>query len=224
MKKLGVSTIPNELIARGQLDIMRLTRTTLHRFRAYSTSACPGALHTPEGELATIGPLNVPPHEEGPSRQWTGWRTNLLPLSSLHLPLDACSEAAADAIEASELRFHPKRFDLVVSGGGLAAFYGGAVSSVLGTLAHRKVLQVGSLHGVSSGALVCATFLGCESGLTKLSSIYRCHEIFVHRFRGLAGSRTEPKLTISERSSDPSLRAEQPTQNWSGQGVPFRTP
>ena len=36
--------------------------------------------------------------------------------------------------------------------------------------------------------------------------------------RGLAGSRTEPELTISERPSGPSWRAEQPTQNWSGQG------
>ena len=34
---------------------------------------------------------------------------------------------------------------------------------------------------MSSGALVCATFLGCEAGFTKLSDMYRCHEIFVHR-------------------------------------------
>ena len=116
----------------------------LHRCLAYSTS---GALHTPEGELATISPLNVLPHNESP-RQWAGWRTNMLPLSSLHLPLDACSEAAADAIEASAGVHHPRVFDLVVSGGGLAAFYGGAVSSVLATLARRGVLQAGSLRSV----------------------------------------------------------------------------
>lgn len=129
----------------------------LHRRRVYSTSACPGgALHTPEGELATIGHLNKLPHEESPSRKWTGpWRSNMLPRSSLRLPIDACSDAAADAIEASAHRSHPHAFDLVVSGGGLAAFYGGAVSSVLATLARRGVLEVGSLHGVSSGALVC---------------------------------------------------------------------
>ena len=105
-------------------------------------------MHTPEGDLTTIGCLNVPPHEEIPSRQWTGWRNNTLPLSSLHLPLDACSEAAADAIEASVHRSHPRAFDLVVSGGGLAAFYGGAVSSVLATLARRGALEAGSLHGL----------------------------------------------------------------------------
>ena len=157
----------------------------LHRRRVYSTSVQGvyrfpgGALHTPEGELSTIGSLSKLPHEESPPRQWTGWRSNMLPRSSLHLPLDACSDAAADAIEASTHRSHPRAFDLVVSGGGLAAFYGGAVSSVLATLARRGVLEVGSLHGVSSGALVCATFLGCEAGHTKLSDMYRCHDIFM---------------------------------------------
>ena len=147
----------------------------LHRRRVYGTSASPGgALHTPEGDLATIGLLNKMPHEESPSRQWTGWRTNMLPRSSMRLPLDSCSDAAADAIEASAHRSHPRAFDLVVSGGGLAAFYGGAVSSVLATLARRGVLEVGLLHGVSSGALVCATFLGCEAGFTKGSGSQGC--------------------------------------------------
>lgn len=169
-----------------------------HLHRVYSTSACPGgALHTPEGELA-IGRLNKLPHEESPSRQWTGWRTNMLPRSSLHLPLDACSDAAADAIEASANRSHPRAFDLVVSGGGLAAFYGGAVSSVLATLARRGVLEVGSLHGVSSGALVCATFLSCEAGFTKLSDMYRCQDIFMGLQEGLQ-ERRRPWLSYGMR-------------------------
>ena len=50
-----------------------------------------------------------------------------------------------------------------------------------------------------------ATRFGAEQGL-------------LDRFRGLAGSRTETEQTASEWFSDPSLRAEQPTQNWSGQG------
>ena len=133
-----------------------------------------GALHTPEGQLADAPSRTL----WRQPRPWTSWRTTL-PLSSLQLPLDDCSSAAADAVEASANRTHPQHFDLVVSGGGLAAFYGGAVSSVLATLQQRGLLQVGSLHGVSSGALVCATFLGCEAGFTKLSDMYRCHEIFV---------------------------------------------
>ena len=175
-----MSTIPRRL-SQGKQPL----HAHLHRRRVYSTSVQGvyrfpgGALHTPEGELSTIGSLSKLPHEESPPRQWTGWRSNMLPRSSLHLPLDACSDAAADAIEASAHRSHPRAFDLVVSGGGLAAFYGGAVSSVLATLARRGVLEVGSLHGVSSGALVCATFLGCEAGHTKLSDMYRCHDIFM---------------------------------------------
>jgi len=97
----------------------------------------------------------------------------------LHLPLNQCSDAAADAICASESRAFPEHFDLVATGGGLAGFYGGAVSSVLATLKRRGVLQVGELYGVSSGALVCATYLGCESGFMKLEDVYRCHECFV---------------------------------------------
>ena len=81
----------------------------LHRRRVYGTSASPGgALHTPEGDLATIGLQNKMPSEESPSRQWTGWRTNMLPRSSMRLPLDSCSDAAADAIEASAHRSHPR--------------------------------------------------------------------------------------------------------------------
>ena len=122
----------------------------------------------------------------------------MLPRSSLRLPIDACSDAAADAIEASAHRSHPHAFDLVVSGGGLAAFYGGAVSSVLATLARRGVLEVGSLHGVSSGALVCATFLGCEAGFTKLSDMYRCHDIFMGLQEGLQ-ERRRPWLSYGMR-------------------------
>ena len=171
----------------------------LHRRRVYGTSASPGgALHTPEGDLATIGLLNKLPHEESPSRQWTGWRTNMLPRSSMRLPLDSCSDAAADAIEASAHRSHPRAFDLVVSGGGLAAFYGGAVSSVLATLARRGVLEVGLLHGVSSGALVCATFLGCEAGFTKLSDMYRCLDIFMGWHEGRQ-ERRRPWLSYGMR-------------------------
>jgi len=100
-------------------------------------------------------------------------------LSTMRLPLDACSTAAADAIEATGLGpTVPATFDLVCSGGGLIAFYGGAVSSVLGTLARRGVLRVGQLHGCSSGALICATYLGVEAGYTKLEDIYRCYHIF----------------------------------------------
>ena len=98
----------------------------------------------------------------------------------LHLPLNQCSDAAADAVCASESQVFPEHFDLVATGGGLAGFYGGAVTSVLATLKRRGVLQVGQLYGVSSGALVCATYLGCESGFTKLEDVYRCHECFVH--------------------------------------------
>ena len=101
-------------------------------------------------------------------------------MSTPRLPLDASSIAAADAIEASDRRTFPSSFDLIASGGGLMAFYGGAVSSVLGTLARRGVLRIESLHGVSSGALVCATFLGVECGYTKLDDVYRCYQLFGH--------------------------------------------
>ena len=114
------------------------------------------------------------------------YRALSTPSAKLHLPLNECSDLAASAIEAASTSQFPSQFDLVVSGGGLAAFYGGAVSSVLATLQRRGVLQVGSLHGVSSGALVCATYLGCEAGFTKLEDLYRCHEIFAHETRWLS--------------------------------------
>lgn len=50
--------------------------------------------------------------------------------------------------------------------------------TVLGDLSRRGVITVGKLHGVSSGALICATYLGVESGFTKLEDIYRCYQIF----------------------------------------------
>lgn len=111
-------------------------------------------------------------------------RSVLAPLlTSVRLPLDACSEAAADTIEMEGRGQFPKQFDLVASGGGLVAFYGGAVTSVLGTLARRGVLCVGQLHGVSSGALICATYLGVESGYTKMEDVYRCYQLFGHAAR-----------------------------------------
>ena len=106
---------------------------------------------------------------------------------TLRLPLNACSDAAADAIEAARGREgFPSSFDFVASGGGLIGFYGGAVTSVLGTLARRGVLQVKQLHGVSSGALCVATYLGVESGYTRMEDVYRCYQLF-QRARWLSG-------------------------------------
>ena len=61
-----------------------------------------------------------------------------------------------------------------------------APSSVLGTLARRGVLQVKQLHGVSSGALCVATYLGVESGYTRMEDVYRCYQLF-QRARWLSG-------------------------------------
>eukprot|EP00316_Scyphosphaera_apsteinii_P024547 CAMPEP_0119329928 /NCGR_PEP_ID=MMETSP1333-20130426/77059_1 /TAXON_ID=418940 /ORGANISM="Scyphosphaera apsteinii, Strain RCC1455" /LENGTH=317 /DNA_ID=CAMNT_0007339179 /DNA_START=120 /DNA_END=1069 /DNA_ORIENTATION=- len=103
-------------------------------------------------------------------------------LRTLRLPLNEISEQSADVIEASfrvqTQPLFPRTFDLVVSGGGLCGFYGGTMTSVLGSLKRRGVLQVNKLYGVSSGALVCACYLGCESGFTKPTDIYRCYQIF----------------------------------------------
>ena len=99
-------------------------------------------------------------------------------MSSLRLPLNECSRSAADAIAASDRSTFPSSFDLVASGGGLVAFYGGAVTAVLGDLARRGIVHVGELHGVSSGALICACFLGVESGFTRMEDVYRCYQLF----------------------------------------------
>ena len=104
-------------------------------------------------------------------------------LRTLRLPLNELSELSADAIAGATKEavspLFPRKFDLVCSGGGLCAFYGGMVSSVLGSLKRRGVLSVDKLYGVSSGALVCACYLGCECGFTKPVDIYRCYQIFV---------------------------------------------
>jgi len=141
-------------------------------------------LHEREREHITLS------HDEGEASA-----SRLFPrrvMSTLRLPLNACSAAAADAIEKCDRRAFPAEFDLAVSGGGLIAFYGGAVSSVLGTLARRGVLRVGRLHGVSSGSLVCATYLGVESGFTEMEDVYRCYQLF-------ARSRTALGLSAAMR-------------------------
>ena len=107
-------------------------------------------------------------------------------LRTLRLPLNEISEQCAAHIQQSaesraDAPLFPAEFDLVCTGGGLAAFYGGMVSSVLGSLKRRGVMRVDRLYGVSSGALVCACYLGCEAGHTKPVDVYRFYQVFVQQ-------------------------------------------
>lgn len=136
-----------------------------------------------ERDVVALSPCNEDPAVLKRTSSFFRRRT----MTTLRLPLDACSDAAAEAIEASS--GFPDSFDIAASGGGLLAFYGGAVTSVLGTLARRGVIRVGTLHGVSSGALICSTFLGVESGFTRLEDVYRCYQIFARSTTGLGLSK-----------------------------------
>lgn len=100
-------------------------------------------------------------------------------LHTLRLPLNASSIAAAAVIAGSPRRCIPTTFNFVCSGGGLMAFYGGAVASVLGSLHRDGVLKVDQLHGVSCGALVCCCLLSVEANYMKLECVYRCYQLFV---------------------------------------------
>lgn len=95
------------------------------------------------------------------------------------LPLRDMCRAAEDAISSAHVE-EGGDLDVVVSGGGTAAFYGGILCPVLASLQSRGIVRLRKLHGVSSGALTCALIIGCESGVTQPDDIYKCSRIFAN--------------------------------------------